>query len=150
MKSLLILSIIISLSYSAFSQNFETNKTIEFKSYSENSGILIYSPKKYFNNTNLHQLTYNTPSIMVNSGLDYQDNNMNKLLLPTSNFIAVYNSSMNNYTYYNYPKKSYFDNNRVKTRVNRSFTNNDSFNPYGANSFENAIILGLLNSLSEL
>ena len=55
-----------------------------------------------------------------------------------------------NYTFYSYPRKSYFDNNRVKTMAYRPFTNKDSFNPYGANSFESAIILGLINSLSEL
>jgi hypothetical protein len=66
--------------------------------------------------------------------------------------IAVYDFTFNSYRYFTFSSKLNFDINSalIHNKPYSTYTNIDSFNPYGANNFKDAIWLGLFNSLLKI
>jgi len=140
MKFFILVIVFISTTLSALSQN-DTKLYFGFQSKT-NYNLSIFQKKILKNNYLLAKSKTTSFEQPINLHLSSLSNH----------YIALYDYSRNNYTFYFSPLYSInFDNLNVKPyNPYHSYTSIDSFNPYGASNVEEALILGLFNYLLKL
>ena len=141
-KLILLLSLFTSIYSTTLAQSSEPLPLIKHLSTHK---VHIISPSSNSNNHLALNISFNKPpkTYTVSRSLNSKYFNF-----PSPNFITIYNSSTNDYSYYKYSKNYSFKSSR--NRPYRTYTNIDSFNPYGATTVKEALLLGLFNSILHL
>jgi len=157
MRAVLIFAFIISISYSALSQQTNTKVSSSMESngtmYKVDLHINISSKFAHLhNNSRLTKKSLKNNKFLQPKVVHIEKVKIEYLKLPTPKFIALYNSSDNSYNYYRSSNKINFDINSalIRNKPYSTYTNIDSFNPNGAVGFTDAIILGVFNTLLSL
>ena len=156
MRAVLIFAFIISISYSALSQQANTTVSSSMESkgtmYKLDLHINISSEFASLHNNILTKESLKNNKFLQAKVVHNKKKSIEYLKLPTPKFIALYNSSENSYNYYRSSNNINFDINSalIRNKPYSTYTNIDSFNPNGAVGFTDAIILGVFNTLLSL
>ena len=125
-----------------------TPKSINKKSYSLHKSGIKYHYLHYYSPFSTRAIVNNIAIMPIS----VSSINKKHFKLAKPNSIALYDFTRNSYRYSKFSSKLNFDINSalMRNKPYSTYTNIDSFNPYGASNFEEAICLGLFNSLFKL